>query len=119
MKSRGNAVQLKQIEVEDKRRQIGQIKTMIEEFNRMIADLDHEIEAEHRRTGIDDDKHYAYSTFARASVQRRQNLEASVADLQRQLNTAEGALDLAEAELAKDQERVDYDSKIAGHRSGN
>ena len=119
MKSRDNAVRLKQFEVDDKRRHVGQIETMIEEFNRMIADLDHEIDAEQRRTGIDDDKHFAYSTFARAAAQRRENLKTSVADLQSQLTTAAAALDLAEAELARDEERIDYDSVIADRRVGS
>jgi len=118
MKSRDNAVRLKRFQIDDKRRQVGQIETMIEEFNRMISDLDQEVEAEHRRTGIDDDKHFAYSTFARAAIQRRENLQTSVDDLQSQLTTAKAALDLAEAELARDEERIDRDSLIADRRVG-
>jgi flagellar FliJ protein len=118
MKSRDNAVRLKRFQIDDKRRQVGQIETMIEEFNRMISDLDQEVEAEHRRTGIDDDKHFAYSTFARAAIQRRQNLQTSVDDLQSQLTTAKAALDLAEAELARDEERIDRDSLISDRRVG-
>lgn len=110
MKSRDNAVRLKRFQIEDKVRQVGQIETMIEEFNRMIADLDREIESEHRRTGIEDQSHFAYSTFARAAIQRRANLETSVADLDSQLTTAKAALDLAEAELARDEERIDRDA---------
>jgi hypothetical protein len=68
---------MKRFQMEDRRRQVGQIETMIEEFGRMIGDLDHEIAAEHRRTGIDDEKHFAYSTFARAARQRRANLQTS------------------------------------------
>ena len=118
MKARDNAVRLKRFQIDDKRRQVGQIDTIIEEFNRMISDLDQEVEAEHRRTGIDDDKHFAYSTFARAAIQRRENLQTSVDDLQSQLTTAKAALDLAEAELARDEERIDRDSLIADRRVG-
>jgi chromosome segregation ATPase len=118
MKARDNAVRLKRFQIDDKRRQVGQIETMIEEFNRMISDLDQEVEAEHRRTGIDDDKHFAYSTFARAAIQRRENLQTSVDDLQSQLTTAKAALDLAEAELARDEERIDRDSLISDRRVG-
>jgi len=116
MKSRDNAVRLKRFQIDDKSRQVGQIETMIEEFSRMIADLDQEIEAEHRRTGIDDEKHFAYSTFARAAIQRRENLQTSVADLQSQLTTAMAALDLAQAELARDEERIDRDSVVSSDR---
>ena len=118
MKSRDNAVRLKRFQIEEKRRQVGQIETMIEEFNRMISDLDQEIEAEHRRTGIADDKHFAYSTFARAAIQRRENLQTSVSDLDSQLTTARAALDLAEAELARDEERIDRDSVVSERRVG-
>ena len=105
MKSREGAIRSKRFQIEDKQRQVGQIESMIEEFSRMIGDLDHEIAAEHRRTGIDDENHFAYSTFARAAQQRRENLQTSVADLQSQLDTAKAALDLAEAELVHEQDR--------------
>jgi chromosome segregation ATPase len=105
MKSREGNIRSKRFQIEDKQRHIGQIESMIEEFNRMIGDLDHEIAAEHRRTGIEDENHFAYSTFARAATQRRENLKTSVADLQSQLDTATAALDLAQAELAHEQER--------------
>ncbi len=118
MKSRDNAVRLKKFQIEDKRRQVGQIEAMIEEFSRMISDLDQEVEAEHRRTGIDDQNHFAYSTFARAAVQRRANLQTSVDDLQSQLTTAMAALDLAEAELARDEERIGRDSVMTERRVG-
>ncbi len=118
MKSRDNAVRLKKFQIEDKRRQVGQIETMIEEFTRMINDLDQEVEAEHRRTGIDDQSHFAYSTFARAAVQRRANLQTSVDDLQSQLTTAMAALDLAEAELARDEERIGRDNSMTERRVG-
>ena len=115
MRMHEQAMRLKQTEIDAKRRQVEQLEKMIEEFNRMIENLDYDVEAEHRRTRIDDIANVAYSTVARAAVQRRENLEASVADLQRQLKTAEASLDLAEAELAKNQKRANYDSKIAGH----
>ena len=105
MKSRESNIRSKRFQIEDKRRQVGQIESMIEEFGRMIGDLDHEIAAEQRRTGIEDENHFAYSTFARAATQRRDNLMTSVADLQSQLDTAAAALDLAEAELVHEQDR--------------
>ena len=105
MKSRERNIRSKRFQIEDRQRHVGQIESMIEEFGRMIGDLDHEIAAEHRRTGIEDENHFAYSTFARAAGQRRENLKTSVADLQSQLDTAAAALDLAQAELAHEQDR--------------
>jgi flagellar protein FliJ len=109
MKPRDAAIKMKRFQIEERRRQVGQIETMIEEFGRMVSDLDREIAAEHRRTGIEDEKHFAYSTFARAARQRRANLQTSIADLGQQLDTAKAALDLASAELEKDEEKLERD----------
>ena len=110
MKSRDSALRVLRFQAEERRRQAGQLEAMIEEFNRMVGDLDLEIAAEHRRTGIEDEKHFAYSTFARAAQQRRANLQASIDELNQQLETAKGALDLAEAEVEREQEKVDRDA---------
>ena len=98
MRLEDQVVLLKKSEIDAIRRQIGQIEMMIEEFNFMIVDLDQQIEAEHRRTGIKDNKHPAYSTVAHAAVYRRQNLQASVTDLQKRLTKKISALDLNEDE---------------------
>ena len=110
MKSRDAHIRMKRFQIEERRRQVGQIETMIEEFGRMVSDLDHEIAAEHRRTGIDDEKHFAYSTFARAARQRRTNLQTSIADLGQQLETAKAALDLAMAELQREEEKLERET---------
>ena len=110
MKSRDAQIKMRRFQIEERRRQVGQIETMIEEFSRMVGDLDLEIAAEHRRTGIDDEKHFAYSTFARAARQRRANLDASILELGGQLDTAKAALDLALAELEKEEEKAQRES---------
>ena len=109
MKARDAGIKMKRFQMEDRRRQVGQIETMIEEFGRMIGDLDHEIAAEQRRTGIDDEKHFAYSTFARAARQRRANLQTSIDDLGSQLEQAKAALDLVTAELRREEEKFERD----------
>jgi flagellar protein FliJ len=119
MKSRDSAVRMMRFQADERRRQVGQIETMIEEFGRMISDLDLEIAAEHRRTGIDDDKHFAYSTFARAAKARRANLDASVAELGGQLETAKAALDLALAELEREEEKLERETAQDGGRHAN
>ena len=109
MKSRDAQIRMKRFQIEERRRQVGQIEAMVEEFSRMVSDLDIEIAAEHRRTGIEDEKHFAYSTFARAARQRRANLGASIAELGEQRDTAKAALDLAVAELEKEEEKLERD----------
>lgn len=119
MKSRDSAVRMLRFQVEERRRQAGQIETMIEEFGRMISDLDLEIAAEHRRTGIDDEKHFAYSTFARAARQRRGNLQASVGELGGQLDTAKAALDLAVAELEREEDKMQREGGQESQRAAS
>ena len=58
---------------------------MIADFNRMANDLEREIQAEQDRAGIRDPAHYAYPTYAKAAVVRRDNLKRSVQGLKVQL----------------------------------
>ena len=116
-RDREAAVRLKRFQVEEQERQVGQIETMIEEFSRMVADLDQEIAAEHRRTGVEDMNDFRYSIYARSARQRRTKMVASIADLQGQLNAARAALDLARAELVQEEERLEREA-AAGRDAG-
>ncbi|MCC6947687.1 MAG: flagellar export protein FliJ [Bradyrhizobiaceae bacterium] len=101
MKSRDTLIRLKRFHVDEKRRQVAQIEAMIAEFERMAADLDREIAAEQSRAGIDDPGHFAYPTYAKAAIQRRDNLKQSADNLRGQLEDARGALAEAFEELKK------------------
>jgi len=101
MKSRDAVIRLKRFEVEEKRRKVAEIEMMIGEFSHMAGDLDRQIAIEQERAGISDVNHYAYPTFAKAAIQRRDNLTASAADLEAKLMAARGDLDEANEELKK------------------
>ena len=101
MKSRDAVIRLKCFEVEEKRRKVAEIESMIGDFNHMACDLDRQIALEQERAGITDVNHYAYPTFAKAAIQRRNNLTASAADLEAKLAAARGELDEACGELKK------------------
>ena len=101
MKSRDNLVRLKQFQVTDKRRRLGQLDGMIGEFDRMATELDLQIAAEEKKAGITDVTHFAYPTFAKAARARRDNLKNSRADLLTQRSLAQALLAEAEAELSK------------------
>jgi len=83
MKSRDALIRLKRFDVEEKRRKVADIEAMIGDFNHMAVDLDRQIAIEQERAGITDVNHYAYPTFAKAAIQRRNNLTASASDLRR------------------------------------
>jgi flagellar export protein FliJ len=103
MKSRDSLVRLKRFHVEERRRRLTQIETMINEFARMAADLDREIALEEQRAGIADQTHFAYPTYARAARGRRDNLLRSSGELRGQLDEAKAGLDEAIDELGKVQ----------------
>jgi flagellar export protein FliJ len=101
MKSRENLVRLKRFQVNEKRRQMLQLDMMIAEFDRMANELDIQIAAEERKSGITDISHFAYPTFAKAARLRRDNLKNSQSDLAQQKKAVETLLAEAEAELSK------------------
>lgn len=101
MKSRDGVIRLKRFQVEEKRRQVTQIEGMISEFDRMAKELNDQVIAEQERSGIKDAAHFAYSTFAKAATQRRDNLTASQHALREQLATATASYEEALAELTK------------------
>ena len=94
-------IRLKKFHVDEKRRRVAQIETMIAEFDRMAVDLEREIKTEQDRAGIHDPTHFAYPTYAKAAIQRRENLTRSADELRGQLEEAKAALGEAFEELKK------------------
>jgi flagellar export protein FliJ len=101
MKSRETLIRLKKFQVDEKRRRVAQIEGMIADFQRMSAELDREIQTEQERAGINDPAHFAYPTYAKAAIQRRENLTRSADELRIQLDDARSHLNEAFDELKK------------------
>jgi len=102
LKSRSESlIRLKKFQVDEKRRQVAQIEMMVNDFERMAAELDQQIEIEHTKTGISDVAHFAYSTFARAALNRRDNLLNSAKDMRSKLEVAQDGLAEAMEDLKK------------------
>src|SRR5262245_5159605 len=101
MKSREPLIRLKKFQVDEQRRKVAHIEGMIAEFERMGADLDREIKAEQDRAGIHDPAHFAYPTYAKAAIARRENLKRSADELRIQLEDAKGMLGEAFEEMKK------------------
>ena len=95
MKSPESMVQLRRFDVDEKQQKVADIEVMIQDFSQMVVDLDRQIEVEQERAGVTDVNHYSYPTFAKAAIQRRDNLSASIEDLGVKLNAARD--DLADA----------------------
>jgi flagellar export protein FliJ len=101
MKSRETLIRLKKFQVDERRRKVAQIEAMIAEFDRMVGDLDREIKTEQDRAGIHDPAHFAYPTYAKAAITRRDNLHRSAGELKTQLDDAQAFLGEAFEELKK------------------
>jgi flagellar export protein FliJ len=101
MKSRDTLIRLKKFQVDERRRKVAQIEGMIAEFERMATDLDREIKSEQERAGIHDPAHFAYPTYAKAAMVRKENLKRSADELKVQLDDAKAALGEAFEELKK------------------
>ncbi|GGF82920.1 flagellar export protein FliJ [Azorhizobium oxalatiphilum] len=99
MKSREPLIRAKRFKIEDARRRLAQIDTMIGEFDRMAAELERDISGEEQRSGITDPKHFAYPPLAASARQRKENLERSAGELRGQRAEAQAAFEEAEAEL--------------------
>lgn len=110
MKSRETLVRLKRFQVDEKRRRVTQIESMIADFERMASDLGREIATEEQKAGISDTAHFAYPTYAKAAATRRDNLRRSAQDLHSQLDEAKAELgeafeELKKVEILEDRER--------------
>jgi flagellar FliJ protein len=101
MKSRDTLIRLKRFQADERKRRVAQIDAMIAEFARMAVELEREIASEERRAGITDPNHFAYPTYARAAMTRRDNLKRSADELKAQLEEAKARHEEALEELSK------------------
>jgi flagellar export protein FliJ len=101
MKSRETLIRLRKFQVDERRRRVSQIEAMIAEFERISGELERDIKTEQDRTGIHDPGHFAYPTYAKAAMHRRENLLRSIDDLKGQLDDAKAALGEAFEEVRK------------------
>jgi flagellar FliJ protein len=87
-------------QVADLKKRIPILKRLIADCDRLAADLDQEVRNEEDRVKIHDPAHSAYSTYARATTLRRDNLRRSADELRPHLAEAQKALiELGDATL--------------------
>jgi len=79
-------------QIADLIRRIPILKRLIADCDRLAADLDQEVRNEEDRVKIRDPVHSAYSTYAKATALRRDNLRRSADELREHLAKAETAL---------------------------
>ena len=113
MKPRDSAVRARRFEVAERARKVASLEGTIRDFENLASELTRQIGNEEDRTGIRDQAHFAYSTFAKAAAQRRANLLNSVADLKTKLALAqhdyeEAVLALKRLEPVDERERLQH-----------
>jgi len=91
-RSRATFIRRMEFQTDSARQRVALMERMIADFDRMAADLDREILIEQERAGIYDPAHFAYPTYAKAAVLRRDNLRRSADDLRAQLAKAKETL---------------------------
>jgi flagellar FliJ protein len=101
MKLQETVMRLKRFQIDEKRRRVAQIESMVAEFSKIARELDQEVAIEEQRAGIFDTSHFAYPTYARAARTRRDNLHRSAEELMSQLEDAKNRLEEALADLGK------------------
>ena len=92
MRSRATLFRRREFQVDDRRQRVALIERMIADFDCMAADLDREILMEQERARIHDPAHFAYPTYAKAAILRRDNLKRSADEFRAQLAKAKKAL---------------------------
>jgi flagellar export protein FliJ len=114
MRSKDTLLRLHRFRVDEKRRQVSDIETMMADFRRKQDDLDQQIAYEEQKSGVSDPAHFNYSMTAKSIRKRRENLLATVGDLQTQLDAAQAARDEEEAELRKLELLAEKDASLRG-----
>lgn len=114
MKPQDTLARLKRFQVDERRRRVQQIESMVAEFSRIAQELDREVALEEQRAGIFDQSHFAYPTYARAARTRRDNLNRSAEELRAQLDEARKNLDEAISDLGK---ALGYDPRDKAHEA--
>lgn len=107
MTETAHTTEMQRFDYDEKRQQVSDLELMITDFKRTASELDQQVKIEQQSCGITDVTHYAYPTFARAALARRDNLLASVADLEKRLARAH-------RELSEAQEQLKLSSAVGG-----
>jgi flagellar FliJ protein len=87
MRAMNGMIRLHRWQLDEKRRNLGDLERMKEQFERQVGLLDAEITAEQSAANNDEGR-FAYGAYAQIAVQRRATLVRSVTDLTAQILTA-------------------------------
>ena len=101
MRNRESLVRLHRFQVDEKRRKVAELETMLGEFRNRERELEAQVQVEQRKAGISDVAHFAYPMFAKSVLRRRENILNSITEITQQLEGAKDELTQAFQELKK------------------
>ena len=108
MKRRDTLLRLKRFRVDELKRRLATLDEMYGDLERKLADLDESVAREKHRATDSDIGRLAFPSLVRSIDTRRDNIRATMKDLERERSAAEGDLtsafqDLKTFEMAEDE----------------
>src|ERR1700722_17801495 len=88
-------LRLKRFKVDEMKRRVASIEAMRADLDRKLADLDENVAREKQRPGVSDIGRLAFPSFLRSIDTRRENLRATMKEIEREFASAQ--LDLTTA----------------------
>jgi flagellar export protein FliJ len=116
-------LKLQRFGANEKHQKVKEIEAMIADFRHLADDLMHQIQVEEENSRVRDVNHFSYPPFAKAARIRRDNLHASIQDLEAKLEDARGELaeaheELRKAEMVQERSLPDHDRLSSKARAG-
>ena len=99
MKRGDSLLRLKRFRVEEMKRQMATLDSMKLDAERKLADLEDSVVRERQRSGDSDIGRLAFPSFLRSIEVRRENLRATLKEIQRERAIAQGELNVAFQDL--------------------
>lgn len=109
MKRRDTLLRLRRFRVDDLKRRMATLDGMKADLERKLADLEDSVARERQRAGDSDIGRLAFPSFLKSIESRRENLRATLGELERERGQAQNELtsafqDLKSLELAMEQQ---------------
>jgi flagellar protein FliJ len=111
MKSREALIRLHRFRVDEIRRRLKSLDDMRADLTKKMADLETMMQEEQRRAAHSDLGRLAYPSFARSVVARRENIQRTVDEVEKQAATVTEELQAAYRELKKYEIAADSEAQ--------
>lgn len=111
MKSREGLVRLHRFRVEEIRKRLKSLDDMRGDLTKKMSDLETMVQEEQRRSVNSDLGRLAFPTFARSVQARRENIQRTIDEVEKQAATVSDELQGAYRELKKYEITVDADAQ--------